>query len=112
MNISCCVVSSREDYSDMGLSQEKVFVIWPGTTLGVWDSSVDPSVVLSLLQGELLSKQNKNPVHTSKVDILQLARTGSQKQNHRSPKARLVFLETFPRTMGFDGLSLCFCFGR
>jgi hypothetical protein len=45
------------------------------------------------------------------ADIHQLIRTVSQKQNDRSQKARVIHFE-IPRTMDFDGLGRCFCFGR
>lgn len=42
-------VFPREDSSDMVVSQWKVFISWPVTTLSVWDFSV----ALSLSQGKL-----------------------------------------------------------
>ena len=62
-------VSPREDCSEMGLSQKKVFISQPATTLGVQDSSL----TLSLSRGELLSTKT-----TPWIEILQLIRTVSQ----------------------------------
>lgn len=44
------VVYTREDGSDLGVSQQKVFISPLATTLGI----LDPSVALSLSQGQLL----------------------------------------------------------
>lgn len=76
----------RKDCSDMGLSQLEVFSSRPTTTLGIPDASV----ALSLSPDELLRTKT-----VFWVDILQLARTVSQKQNYRSQNARLVHVETF-----------------
>jgi hypothetical protein len=76
----------RKDCSDTGLSQKKVFSSWLATTLGIPDASV----ALSLSLNELLRTKT-----VFWVDILQLARTVSQKHNYRSQKARLVHVETF-----------------
>lgn len=43
-------VDTKEDGSDLGLSQQKVFISQLATTLGV----LDPNVALSLSQGQLL----------------------------------------------------------
>ena len=68
----------------MGLSQWKVFINPPESTMGVWHSCVG----LSLFQGELLS--------TKTMFWVDKYLTKSQKQTYRSQKARLVPLETFP----------------
>ena len=46
------------------------------------------------------------------VNMLQLKREGSQKQNYRSQKGKARTFRDFPITMDFDGLGLCFSFGR
>lgn len=68
-------VCTREDCLDMSSSQQKGFISWLVATL----SLQDPSVALSLSQGELLSTK---PI--SWVDIFQLTRTASQKQKQES----------------------------
>ena len=55
----------------------------------------DAGAALSLSQDELLSTKTM-----FWVDILQLTSTVSQKQTYRSPKARLVCFETFPKLSG------------
>lgn len=65
---------TREDCSDLGLSQQKIFINQPTTTLGVQD----PRIVLSLSPDEPLSTETM-----SWVDILQLIRAVGQKQNYR-----------------------------
>jgi hypothetical protein len=70
------------------------------TTLGVQD----PSVALSLSPGKLLNTKTK-----SCVDIVQLTRTVSWKQNYRSQKKKKIKVSTFrdfPRTVDFDGFIL------
>lgn len=42
------------------------------------------------------------------VDIFQLARTISQKQNYKIQKSKVSTFRYFPRTMDFDGLCLFF----
>ena len=84
----CCGVFTREDCSDMGLNQHKVFISWLVATLGVQDPSVSPS----LSQGKPLSTKT---VFWSV--ILQLIGTVRQKQNYRKQKDRLVHLEIFSK---------------
>ena len=85
----------------MGSSQQKVFIRPPATALGVWDQCV----VLSLSQGELLSTKT-----TSWVDMAQLTRIASQKQNYTEVKKASSTFKDFPRTMDFDGLGFPFHF--
>lgn len=63
---SCSGVLHREDYSDTGLNQYKVFISQPVTTLGIWD----PSVSLSLSQCELLSTEATSWANFSKQEQL------------------------------------------
>jgi hypothetical protein len=53
----CREASTREECLDMGLSQCKVFISWPATTLGIWD----PSVAMSLSRDEILSAKKPYP---------------------------------------------------
>ena len=98
-----CEVSTREDCSDMSLSQWKVCVTWSVITLGIWD----PSGSLSISQDEL-----RRTKPTSWVDLFQLTRAVSQNQTYRNQKAKVVHLKTFPelRTLKFVCLFVClFC---
>lgn len=61
-----------EDYLDTGFKSTEVYSSQLATTLGVQDLST----VLSLFQGEILSTKT-----TSLVDMTQLERIVSQKQN-------------------------------
>lgn len=70
-----CWVSTRENYSDTGLSQQKVFISQLPATWDVWDAST----VTSLPQDELLSTKNK-----FWIDTLQLKRRGTEKWQYRS----------------------------
>lgn len=96
------VFASRNCWN-MGLSQLKVFISQLVTTLGVWDLGV----ALSLSQSELLSTNTMFG-----VDILQLPRTVSQKQNYRNPKSKVSTFRDVSRTTGLGGLGLCFSFVR
>lgn len=68
----------------MGLSQQKVFVSWPVTSLGIQN----PNVARSFTQGEVRTK-------TVWVDILQLSKVSTFRDYG---------------TMAFDGVGLCFHF--
>ena len=82
-----CGASINEDYRHMHWSQQKVFISWQTTTLGI----PAPSVALNIFQGELLTLKL-----LFWVGILQLRRAVSLKQNSRSQKATLLHLVAFP----------------
>jgi hypothetical protein len=70
----CWGIFTRKDCSDMSLSQWKVFISEPATTL----HAQDPSIASSLSQDQVLSTKTM-----LWVDILQLTRTVRKKQTFR-----------------------------
>lgn len=77
----CCGVFTRKDRLDMCLGEGKVFISWSLTTLGVRDPT---------FSGWALKHKTMFC-----IDIVCSTRMVSQKQNHRSKKARLVHSKTF-----------------
>ena len=72
----CCEVPIREGHSDMGSSQQKVFIRQPENILDVQD----PSIALSLSQGEHLSTKATSWVDTPQQEQLARIRTTEAKK--------------------------------
>lgn len=102
--VGVCGLFTKEVILGTGLSQQRVFICRLVTVLGV----CDPSVALSLIQGELLSNTKKHILdrHTS------VNKNSQPEAELQKPKIKVGIFEYFPRIMNFDGLGLCFIFCR